>query len=772
MKRVFLILILQVVIPSAFAQLEIQFPVERSVFQRDLHNEGTIYISAAISQRVDSVQLRAIEYTGNTETEALSWQKVDNQSSKGYILSQVKIKGGWYRLELRAFFEGEILFEDTVNKVGVGEVFVISGQSNAQGVPNYGGTGSKDDRVNCADYHNSTDSYEPQLPLQFSHLDDDANIGPNGLTPWIWGEVGDSLVARLGVPVMFFNSAETGTLSYNWWQASRNEYTLSAIFQNYFKLGFPYHNLKMSLQLYASLFGIRAVLWHQGETDTSPGVPREDEIFGYYKEIIENTRNDYGKNVAWVFSKVSYSGGFLSQEVINAQTRIINEPEFNVFEGPFTDNLQIPRPDGVHFQNTAQVRGLGLLADAWLGKLTESFFQQCQPILEDPLIKFEIFCENNNSAKLKIPEGYLAHTWNDGQTAQERVLSNGQWNAVLRTEAGKFKLSNSLNIDAIRFNAPAAPSAEKTLLCPDESILLMADANYQSFIWSLDSLQSRTIEVSRPGGYSFSAENSIGCVYLSPELTIEVQTKPDFVKQMAFEANGQVFEMDTSFVVCSGTELPLKALGDWSSILWSDGVDLVDRTLSSSADLTYTGTYGVGCTSEPSPELSFSALDSPPAPTIASLGLSSVQVVEKAADTEIIWFRNGEEISSENDELKVSETGTFSYTAQEVRRISEELSCASELSNELVLTVSPSDFDKVFVYPNPASEVFYLESFKNLTNLKADFYDAVGKHIVTLGPVTNSGSRIEFPVRGLAPGRYTLLIQSGDLVIRKKVVVR
>ncbi|WP_055144662.1 sialate O-acetylesterase [Jiulongibacter sediminis] len=756
---------------SARAQLDIHFPVERSVFQRDLNNQGKIYISAAISQRVDSVQARLIEYTGSEESAVLPWQNIDNQSAKGYVLSSLTIKGGWYRLELRAFSNGDVVFENQVNKVGVGEVFVISGQSNAQGVPNYGGTGSKDDRVNCADFHNNTDSYDPQLPLQFSHLDDNSNIGPNGLTPWIWGEIGDSLVNRLGVPVMFFNSAETGTLSYNWWQASRNEFTLSAIFQNFFKLGFPYHNLKISLQQYASLFGVRAVLWHQGETDTSPGVPREDEIFGYYKEIIENTRNDYGKNVAWMFSKVSYSGGFLSDAVINAQTRIINEPGFNIFEGPFTDNLQIPRPDGVHFQNTAQVRGLGLLADAWLGKLTESFFEQCQPILEDPLVEFEIFCENNNSAKLKIPEGYSAYRWNDGQTAQERVFSNGQWNAALRTEGDNLKFSNSVNIEAIRFNAPAAPTVEKTLLCPDESDVLTADLNYQNFVWNTEDSTSQ-IEVSERGQYSFLAENSIGCQYQSPVLTIEKQEKPDFVTNMAVEANGGVHTSDTAFVVCAGIGLNLKALGDWNAVVWSDSSVFEERSLTNSQNLTYIGSYGEGCFSQSSPEISFTVIENPPSPTISVLGLSGIQILDKSADTEILWFRDEELVDSETEVLKVSEPGTFRYTAREIRRISEDLTCSSELSNSLSFSVSETDFDKVFVYPNPASEIIYLESYESHQNFKADLFDAAGKHVLSLPQLSVWKTRVQIPVQGLAPGKYNLLLQSGDFVIRKKVMVR
>ena len=39
--------------------------------------------------------------------------------------------GGWYRLELRLRVPTEVLSEAAVERVGVGEVFVIAGQSNS-----------------------------------------------------------------------------------------------------------------------------------------------------------------------------------------------------------------------------------------------------------------------------------------------------------------------------------------------------------------------------------------------------------------------------------------------------------------------------------------------------------------------------------------------------------------------------------------------------------------------------------------------------------------
>ena len=39
--------------------------------------------------------------------------------------------GGWYRLDVRAASAGKAVAQATVERVGVGEVFVIAGQSNS-----------------------------------------------------------------------------------------------------------------------------------------------------------------------------------------------------------------------------------------------------------------------------------------------------------------------------------------------------------------------------------------------------------------------------------------------------------------------------------------------------------------------------------------------------------------------------------------------------------------------------------------------------------------
>ncbi|MCR9065649.1 MAG: T9SS type A sorting domain-containing protein [Cytophagales bacterium] len=756
---------------SIFGQLDITFPVERAVFQRDLNNQGTIHISGSIAQRVDSIQAKLLERKNGNQEIAIDWQNIDNQSGQGFFMSELKVKGGWYRLQLRAFLKGEVVAENEVARVGVGEVFVISGQSNAQGVPNYGGTGAADDRVNCANFHNGNYSLEPQFPLLFSQLSTSANIGPMGLTPWIWGEVGDSLVNRLGVPVLFFNSALTGTLSYNWWQSSREppQLTLSAITSQYLPLSFPYQNLRSSLQLYASLLGVRAVLWHQGETDTSPGVPREQEIYDYYKDIIKKTRDDYGKNVAWMFSKVSYSGGFLSDEVIGAQTRIINEPGFNIYEGPFTDNLQIPRPDGVHFQNVNGTRGLGLLAGAWLGKLNSEFFAMCQPIIENPLVPLNLSCANNTQAKISVPDSYTVYRWNDGTGGTEKFSSNGTFGATLKDQTGNFKLSNTLNLNAVKYSNPSPPEAAKTLLCPAEALSLTTGTEWQIISWSSGE-STPSIQVNKSGNYSYLAANSIGCEYHSADLAITSITEPDSAKAPNIKVNESVFSEDTSLFFCHGTEQLLNSVYQWDSLVWSDGEKLFSRTVDNSGELSFYGYYGPGCKTAKSVTVSFEKSEILEPPTIEPFGFLGLTATTTASVDSFYWHLDGKLIGEYTKNIKPEANGN--YTVLIKQSIGNNLICSSELSEEFNFKYEVSDETAVIVYPKPTSGIIYLETSKKQTKVKIFVYGVDGSLVGEPLSIPVWEDRLQYSVSGLAPGVYIISIQSDQDLHKERIFVR
>ena len=106
---------------------------------------------------------------------------------------------GWYQLGVRALDGSTVLEFEVVNPVGVGEVFVIAGQSNSANfvdpvqVPN-------DDRVNAVDLDNLV-----WVPA----LDPQPNADGRGGSPW--PEFGDLLAAQADVPVGTLSVGVCGT---------------------------------------------------------------------------------------------------------------------------------------------------------------------------------------------------------------------------------------------------------------------------------------------------------------------------------------------------------------------------------------------------------------------------------------------------------------------------------------------------------------------------------------------------------------------------------
>jgi len=202
-----------------FAQITINLPLTRSVFQRDNNNTSSIYISGNYEDAIEKIEARLLPVKVGQGI-ATDWAPIINKPQNGSFVGSIKGTGGWYQLQVRAWKNGAVFSQSTVEKVGIGEVFLIAGQSNAEGKRNYGEKASFDDRINCFDYQ-KVDFLDEIPPFQsFSHIERTSSIAPRGQGTWCWGELGDLLAKRLNVPIMFFNAAYEGTSIENWYSSS------------------------------------------------------------------------------------------------------------------------------------------------------------------------------------------------------------------------------------------------------------------------------------------------------------------------------------------------------------------------------------------------------------------------------------------------------------------------------------------------------------------------------------------------------------------------
>ncbi|WP_229376580.1 sialate O-acetylesterase [Fibrella aquatilis] len=341
---------------------------------------------------------------------ASAWQTVQTHPGP-LVMGYITGAGGWYVLTVRAIRNGVMVAQATVQPVGIGEVFITAGQSNARGF----GIGDNDlgtdtDRVSGIDTINHY--YPSNLPALFSAgtpmpyatyvpLTAGKRIFPMGESSWGWAELGDYIVNRFNVPVAFYNAGWDSSIIENWNNTAHgipacNLYYCVANWPNLQ----PYTNLRQVMNYYGTIGGFRAVLWHQGESENakSSTIPL---YAARLDSLIRQARQDFnGRTMPWVVARASFDGQTTTPAVVAQQNQVIQTPNFGVFEGPLNDTI-LNRNSGqpnVHFGNALRPTphpryylnngpsvpfnmGLSRFARNWNNSLNTSFFQTAQPIL-------------------------------------------------------------------------------------------------------------------------------------------------------------------------------------------------------------------------------------------------------------------------------------------------------------------------------------------------------------------------------------------------------
>ena len=318
--------------PPASPAMVLDSPQSCQVFQRQRGDVGVVSFRGRLSRPGDRVEARFVSESRETTTQ---WQLIDDTISDGFFSGAIRARAGHYRVELRVMLDGEQVATHQVEAVGVGEVFVIAGQSNSanHGLP---ALVPVDPRVCATDGMRWAPAEDPQ-PIA---------TGAGG-SPW--PAFGDLFAERYQVPVGIMSVGWGGTAVAQWLP------------------GAPM-NLFARLQLAQDALGedgFRAVLWHQGESDAAAGTSAE--VYAErLRALIEAMRVYGGWAIPWGVAQVSYLPRLSQAQmdaISSAQEQVIRETPF-VFAGPTTDDLIGAdwRYDAVHFNE----RGLREHARRWV----------------------------------------------------------------------------------------------------------------------------------------------------------------------------------------------------------------------------------------------------------------------------------------------------------------------------------------------------------------------------------------------------------------------
>jgi len=362
---------------AAKTSLSITSPTNRLVFQRSQAGNATIAVAGNCAWSGVAVEARLVDVaTGK----AGDWHALGTVHPDSGYRGQLTIAAGWYSLEVRAQGKGNVATA-MVERVGVGEVFVVVGHSVAHGglinLP-----GATDDRVNTIAL--PAGDMEMQRRYRFTgdprflpdvvgtHFDSNVQPAPAGNGTYFWAAFAEHVAKAQNVPVLLLNAAFGGTSLEHWAKSARGE-----PFEHPFvpaSIRMPYIRLEHALTKYCAVTGLRAILADQGQNDW----PEKDEskIFANYRAWIEQARKDaHFPGLAVVVNRQSPPDGF--GQIRRVQERMIKEVPF-CFPGADYDTLaKEDTVDRIHLSESGEKRAARLWAEA----LNATFFKNAVPLL-------------------------------------------------------------------------------------------------------------------------------------------------------------------------------------------------------------------------------------------------------------------------------------------------------------------------------------------------------------------------------------------------------
>ena len=637
----------------AFSQIRITSPQNRAVYQRNGVGFSAVTVAGSYEKQVDKIEARLIPIQAGqgSDTDYQDWKTIKTLPLNGNFSFSMTVRQGWYRLEVRGSLNGTIIGDVvSVDRVGVGEVFIIAGQSNAQGVSVIQGIGANDDRVNCyANTNNLVFGGTDYISLSsFSKLDNNTKIAPRGFSAWYWGRLGDLLASRLNVPVMFFNVALEGTQSSAWAATANGNDAYSPYDGSKYENKLPYKNMSDVLKYFVPQLGVRAILWCQGEADNYILTTKQNISSVTYKNnlqaVINQTRNETGKDISWVVSLTSAAapcpngclvGPFAPSDnnILEGQRAVIREIP-NVYTGPSTDGIQNPgRQDGVHFNS-----GLAQVAQEWNNSLNDAFFSNSKPYIPVEINDLAFNC-GDNRVNVTLPESdkkgtkYLSYQWSTNGSSFDNGIFSTQKQITLNVDNGRQyfarmrdALGNVTQVPAIAFKGSNLPVSSITAtgatdFCEGNKAILKAN-NGAIFEWSNGS-RTQEITVTTSGTYSVKSISDFGCqTGFSTPLVITSKPVPPTPTITA----------NSSTIFCADSSVTLQSSNQGATtFLWSNGSTNQTIKVNTSGNFTVKAVSDKGCTSLDSNPLKITVNPLPTTPSIVPNGATTF-----CADTNVV----------------------------------------------------------------------------------------------------------------------------------------
>ena len=347
------------------AELVLSAPLDYQVVQRTSPGHGPLVIAGELSE--DAPQGAIVEVRLVEEGQAPAWQQAEGSVRGRHVAATLPAAaGGWRRLEVRVVHGARDIASATVPHVGVGELFVVAGQSNSA---NYGAERQTPKTGRVATFDGKA-----------WRIANDPQPGGTGGGGSFMPPLGDALVERLGVPVGFI-ACGVGSSSVREWLPEGATFPNPPTIKGrvvrlpdgtWASKGHIYDQFVARMKSVGPQ-GFRAVLWHQGESDANQPDPSCTLPGALYREylgrLIRDSRQAIGWEAPWFVALASYHvpGDEGSDDIRAAQAAVCRDGL--AIEGPDSDalkgQLRERNGQGVHFSGA----GLREHAARWAEKV-------------------------------------------------------------------------------------------------------------------------------------------------------------------------------------------------------------------------------------------------------------------------------------------------------------------------------------------------------------------------------------------------------------------
>ena len=547
--------------PYLLGEISITYPVQYVVCQRHNDTTGEVFVSGTYTESPTAIE---------ASFDDGSWVVVDDSPSGGTFSGSFNASVGQGNLTVR--FSNAHGTTDNVTDVGVGDVFVIGGQSNAVG---QGST------------LNTLNSSNPFLATVYRKNDIwRASYDPTDTTgsgsPWV--RVADYITQNQNVPVAYITTAVSGATVLHW------------------QKGTTYYDnmLNQVSEATDGTMRVRAMLYYQGEKDArldSYGVYGD---YDAYKENLSNTASSFMDDTeiatTIVVGQIDHQPNGATRTSIDnirlAQSDLWDENE-NISAGPVTHDIELTT-DNLHFRTDDEIQ---IFADRWWASVNRVIYGVGDgrgPVLDEVVMvdddtlvvrfvdsSLPVIVEDYLGTVSSEPEGWRVV---DGATVLDDtdIVSS-----VVSDFEVELNLSSSVSSDAVVFFGSYTDGYGKPIV-RDSSTYVLPAVPFSSGI---------LLVVEEPVISSPSPSDGSNNVDLSPMLSVQVDDPQGDSMNVYFRTNastgvwhtiGENISILNSTVYCDNTS----EMGDYGSNYWWS-VNATDSGSANWTNVTFSFTTGM-----------------------------------------------------------------------------------------------------------------------------------------------------------------------------------